>query len=332
MELISKQRPITEVIEDESSSTELKQQLALSQRARQYASEQLHLPDNDSYKTYADLERPYVVWNVVATPAYSIKPKEWCYFIVGCLSYRGVFDKQEAEQLAEQLKLEGLDVSVFGTAAYSTLGYFDDPLLNTMLRHGDANLVGVMFHELAHQTVYVENDTAFNEAFASAVEQEGLRRWFNESDTPREYEAYLQKKSHRHEFYGLVTSTRKELQNVFASVETETEKQLLKDQVYLNFKQEYKVWREASHYNGFDNWMQRDLNNSHLALIATYQELVPTFINMLDSVDGDMQKFYQMVKTISEKDKQARQSILALYKGIKTPTSNVKYVLEESAR
>lgn len=332
LDLMAKQRPVTEVIEDEASSKALKQKLALAQRARQFATETLHLPDNDSYKQYADLERPYVVWNVVATPAYSIKPKEWCYFIVGCLSYRGVFDKQEAEELAEQLKVEGLDVSVFGTAAYSTLGYFDDPLLNTMLRHGDASLIGVIFHELAHQTVYVENDTAFNEAFATAVEQEGLRRWFNQSGTPGEYETYLQKKSYRHEFYGLVTDTRKELESAFVSAETNKEKQVLKDQVYLGFKQEYKEWRATSQYSGFDNWMQRDLNNSHLALIATYQELVPTFINMLASVDGDMQKFYQMVKTIGEKDKQARQSVLALYKGTKPPASEIKYVLDETAR
>jgi len=332
MDLMSKQRPIIDVIEDKSSSKALKQKLALAQRARQFASEQLYLPDNDSYKHYADLERPYVVWNVVATQAYSIKPKEWCYFIVGCLSYRGVFDKQEAEQLAEQLKTEGMDVSVFGTAAYSTLGYFDDPLLNTMMRHGDASLVGVMFHELAHQTVYVENDTAFNEAFATAVEQEGLRRWFNQVGKPGEYEAYLQKKRYRHEFYSLITTTRKALDKSFNTAEKEADKQRQKEQIYIGFKADYQQWRKASQYPGFDNWMQRDLNNSHLALIATYQELVPTFINMLASVDGDMQKFYEMVKTIGEKDKQARQSVLALYKGIKSPASNVEYVLKETAR
>ena len=323
LDLISRERPVAEVIEDKASSAELKRKLVLSQRVRQFASEALHLPDNDSYKQYADLERPYVVWNVVATPAYSIKPKEWCYFIVGCLSYRGVFDKQEAEQLAKELKVEGLDVSVFGTAAYSTLGYFDDPLLNTMLRHGDTNLIGIIFHELAHQMVYVENDTAFNEAFATAVEQEGLRRWFNRAGKPGEYEAYLQKKRYRHAFYGLIIRTREKLETAFAAAATDKEKQRSKEQIYLGFKHEYKAWREASGYAGFDNWMQRDLNNSHLALIATYQELVPTFINVLASVGGDMLKFYETVKILGEKDKKTRASLLALYKGIKTSSTNV---------
>ncbi len=323
LDLISRERPVAEVIEDKASSAELKRKLVLSQRVRQFASEALHLPDNDSYKQYADLERPYVVWNVVATPAYSIKPKEWCYFIVGCLSYRGVFDKQEAEQLAAELKAGGQDVSVFGTAAYSTLGYFDDPLLNTMLRHGDTNLIGIIFHELAHQTVYVENDTAFNEAFATAVEQEGLRRWFDQVGKPGEYETYLQKKIYRHEFYTLISQTRRELENAFTSAKTKQEKQKAKEQVYLGFKHKYKEWREARAYFGFDQWMQRDLNNSHLALIATYQERVPTFIKMLASVNGDMKKFYEMVRTIGEKDKETRRSLFALYKGIKTAKNNL---------
>lgn len=326
MDLISKQRPIEDVIEDKTAATELKQKLILSLRARQFATQELHLPDNESYSQYADLERPYVVWNVVATPPYSIKPQEWCYLFVGCLSYRGVFDKTEAEKLAAELRQAGQDVSVFGSAAYSTLGYFDDPLLNTMMRHGDANLIGVIFHELAHQTVYVESDTAFNEAFASTIEQEGLRRWFNKVGNPDEYEKYLQKKQLRHEFYALITRTREALEDAFEISESEEEKQRQKTAIYNDFKQEYKTWSESRGYHAFDNWMQRDLNNSHLALIATYQDLVPTFINMLDSVDGDLKKFYEMVETIGEKDKETRETLLALYKGIKTTSrENVNY-------
>jgi len=318
LDLMARERPVDEVIEDETTSDELKNRLLLSQQARVFATEALHLPDNDSYKMYADLERPYVVWNVVATPAYSIKPKQWCFFIVGCLSYRGMFDEQEAKQLAEQLKQQGMDVSVFGSAAYSTLGYFDDPLLNTMMRHGDANLIGVIFHELAHQTIYIEDDTAFNEAFATAVEQEGLRRWFEAMGEPGQYEAYMQKKTYRHEFYKLITQTRVKLDDVFSSDKDVKQKQIQKQAIYQAFKQDYLEWRKERNYYAFDNWMQRELNNSHLALIATYQDLVPNFTNLLASVNGDLQKFYELVSTISKKDKATRKSVLSMYKGIKT--------------
>lgn len=318
LDLMSRQRPVQEVIEDHNTPDQLKRKLELSQQARIFASKELHLPDNESYKNYADLERPYVVWNVVATRAYSIKPKQWCFLIVGCLSYRGIFDKNEAYQLAAELRESGMDVSVFGTAAYSTLGYFDDPLLNTMLRHGDANLIGVIFHELAHQTVYIENDTAFNEAFATAVEQEGLRRWYIATNQTDEYEKYLVNKQYRHEFYSMITHTREQLANAFDKAKTDEEKQYNKQAIYRSFKTEYKQWRRTREYDVFDQWMQRDLNNSHLALIATYQEKVPTFINLLASVDGDMQRFYELVKTVGEKDKDSRELFLGMYKSVRT--------------
>lgn len=318
LELMSKERPINEVIQDKSSTAELKRKLRLAQKARHFATVKLYLPDNDSYKEYADLRRPFVVWNVVATPAYSIKPKQWCFLIVGCLSYRGSFDKQDAEQLAVELKQEGMDSSVFGTAAYSTLGYFDDPLLNTMLRNGDTNLVGVIFHELAHQTVYVDSDTAFNEAFATTVEQEGLRRWYKQLGKPEQYAVYLESKQYQHEFYQLILKTRQRLAEAFRTAGSEQEKQKRKTEIYREFKVDYKSWSEKRNYHAYDKWMQRDLNNSHLALIATYQNLVPTFMNMLASVDGDLKKFYQLVAEVAEKDRASRKSILAMYKGITT--------------
>ncbi|MGD8927031.1 MAG: aminopeptidase, partial [Thioalkalispiraceae bacterium] len=289
LELMSRERPIDEVIRDKSTPKELKRKLELAERARAFAIEQLHLPDNDSYTEYADLERPYVVWNVVATPAYSIQPRQWCFLIVGCLSYRGSFDQRDATEMATALKQQGMDTSVFGTAAYSTLGYFDDPLLNTMLRNGDTSMVGVIFHELAHQTVYVDSDTAFNEAFASAVEQEGLRRWFDKMGTPEQYQDYLLKKQYRHEFFSLITRTRTQLDVVFKTALPDKEKQKRKQEIYARFKNNYKAWSNKRNYHAFDKWMQQDLNNSHLALVATYQDLVPAFLNLLTSVNGDLE-------------------------------------------
>jgi len=318
LDLVSKERPIDEVLSDTSTTDELKQKLNLAKAAREFASTQLYLPDNDSYKTYADLERTYVVWNVVATPAYSIKPKTWCFMIVGCLSYRGYFEKQKAIDLAHELKREGLDVQVSGASAYSTLGYFDDPLLNTMMVHSDASLVGIIFHELAHQVIYIDGDTAFNEAFATAVEQEGLRRWFEEqsegSSDSDQYRQYLSKKQTKHQFYEMLKRTRLSLQTVFEQADNDQQKLTAKQKVYAQLQQDYKQFRKQTNFYAYDNWMQRDLNNAHLALIATYQDLVPSFINLLAMVDGDLSAFYKRVEELGNMDKVIRDKQLAAYK------------------
>lgn len=313
LDLMSREKPIKELLEQEAITTELKRRLSLSLAAREFASKEMLLPDNDSYKNYADLERPYVVWTVVATPPYSTKPKEWCFYIVGCLSYRGYFSKDEADQLAEELKQDGMDVSVGGTLAYSTLGYFDDPLVNTMMRYDDASLIGIIFHELAHQKVHVDHDTAYNEAFATAVEQEGLRRWYQQKGTPGQYEKYIQHKQRRHTFYTMLKNVRNKLNDAFTHSKTDQEKETAKKTIYKDFKREYKIWSEQIDYRGFDNWVDRDLNNSHLAMIATYQDLVPTFSQMLASVDGDLDSFYELVFEVGNKDKLERNKLLLAY-------------------
>ncbi len=314
LDLVSKERPIDEVLTDTDTTDELKQKLNLARQAREFATIQLSLPDNDSYKTYADLERPYVVWNVIATPAYSIKPKTWCFMIVGCLSYRGYFEKQKALDLASELKNEGLDVQVSGASAYSTLGYFDDPLLNTMMAHNDASLVGIIFHELAHQIIYIDGDTAFNEAFATAVEQEGLHRWFKSQSDLAKYNEYLSHKQSKHDFYQMLKNTRQSLQLAFEQAEDEQQKQSAKQTIYQQLQLDYKQWREQTQFYGYDQWMQRDLNNAHLALVATYQDLVPSFLNLLATVEGDLPTFYKRVAELGDMDKELRDKQLAAYK------------------
>jgi len=313
VDLISRERPLDDVLNDPKTSDALKQKLQLAKQARQFASLQLLLPDNDSYKTYADLQRDSVVWNVIATPAYSVKAKNWCFLIVGCLSYRGYFEEQDAVELASRLKTDGLDVQVSGAWAYSTLGYFDDPLLNTMMGHSDASLIGIIFHELAHQVVYISGDTAFNEAFATAVEQEGLRRWFKQQDDEKKYQDYLQRKQAKHRFYELLKITRDKLNIAFEQDTTEQQKLTAKKTIYAQLKTDYKKWRVENNFYAYDRWMQRDLNNSHLALIATYQDLVPTFLSILASVDGDLTQFYKLVEELGELEKEQRQQRLASF-------------------
>ena len=300
LELKSREQAVSELLADAQLDLTLRNRLLLAQQARQFASQQLGLPDNDSYTMYADLGRPFVVWNVIATPALSIEPKQWCYLFVGCLDYRGFFAKQEAQRYAQELVTEGLDVAVAGATAYSTLGYFDDPLLNTMLRRDEAELVGVIFHELAHQLVYVEGDTAFNEAFASTVEQEGLRRWYAARGDELVFQGYMRDREQRQAIFTMLRNTRSQLDTLYHSGIDNAGKVNAKAAIFGELKLEYREWRIQHEYAGFDNWFAQDLNNAHLALIATYQDLVPEFLTMLGAVDGNLQMFYKEVERFAQ--------------------------------
>ena len=174
---LSKREPIGRVIDDPSTPPALRAKLQEVTEIRDFASRDLSLPDNGSYRSYADVGRPYVVWNVVAAPEFSLNPRRWCYPIVGCVAYRGYFHETKARSYAAKLRGEGLDVSVGGVAAYSTLGHFSDPILNTMMGWDDVELASIVFHELTHQLLYARNDSSFNEALATTVEEEGVRRW-----------------------------------------------------------------------------------------------------------------------------------------------------------
>ena len=314
IDLVARERPIDDLLNDQKTSDALKQKLSLALEARAFATDQLALPDNDSYKQYADLERPYAVWNVIATPRYAIETQKWCFMVVGCLSYRGYFNKQDAQTLANQLREDGMDVIVSGAAAYSTLGWMDDPLLNTLVQRSDGAMVGIIFHELAHQVVYVKGDSAFNEAFASAVEDEGLRRWYTLHDNTQAYQQYRDKKAQQQMIYQQLQSTRTQLDAVYHQNIPDEEKQRQKEQIFAELKIWYQDWRKNHDYAGFDGWMGKELNNAHLALIATYQQLVPDFLLALQSVDGDMKKFFELINTMVDLDNAQRRLQLAGYR------------------
>lgn len=300
LDLKSRELAVSELLADPELDATLRDRLQLAQQARLFAIEQLALPDSDSYTTYADLQRPFVVWNVVATPPLLVEPKEWCYLFVGCLNYRGFFDKARAQSYLEELRQEGLDVALAGATAYSTLGYFDDPLLNTMLRRDEAELVGVIFHELAHQLIYIEGDTPFNEAFASSVEQEGLRRWFAAQGDPDKFRHYLHDKAQRQSVFAMLMATRNRLDELYSSNLDKQTKLSEKSVIFAKLKADYRDWRKQHDYAGFDKWFTQELNNAHLALIATYQDLVPNFLALLGSVNGDLPMFYKKVEQLAE--------------------------------
>jgi predicted aminopeptidase len=217
MELLHRRQPIDELVTDNSIPLELRERLVLVNDARQFAVDALSLPDNDSYRSYADLERDFVVWNVVAAPEFSLEPKQWCYPVAGCVAYRGYFAEESARKLASKLESQGFDVMVGGVSAYSTLGRFADPVLNTMMRWNDDDLVETLFHELAHQLVYVKDDSQFNESFATTVAQTGLERWREHDGEGGLSESWQRRRRESAEFVALAISAREELETLYAS-------------------------------------------------------------------------------------------------------------------
>lgn len=299
-DILNQEQPISEILAEPELDPELRKLLEQMQQARDFASEELGLPENNSYREYADIGRDYVIWNVIATEEFSVEPQTWCFPFAGCVSYRGYFSKSDAEDFADQLRIESKDVYVVGTRAYSTLGWFDDPLLNTMLYRDEAMRVGVLFHELAHQKLYVQDDTAFNEAFATAVAQEGVRRWFLYNSNTSEYERYLESQQYRAEFNVLLKQTRSRLQELYKQSDDPVSMRKAKQRVFLQLKKDYAGLKyNWDHDNRYDTWMAQPLNNAHLALVEIYHELVPAFKRYLQNAEGDLLLFYKQIDQLS---------------------------------
>lgn len=311
--LLSKRRDVAGLLADPELSPELRTKLELSQRARDFATQVLHLPDNGSYRSYAELDRDYAVWNVIATEEFSVRARNWCFPVTGCVSYRGYFKREDAEAYAERLRTQGYDTYVAGALAYSTLGWFEDPVLSTMLRRSEPNLVGLLFHELAHQRLYVKGNSALNEAFATVVEREGVRRWFVAQQDAVGYATYLLAQQRTEAFFAMVNETRERLRVVYALPIAEDEKRIRKRAVLRGLADEqYRTYKAAwDDYSGFDAWMARELNNAHLALVATYNAWVPALQSLLESLDGDLPAFYDEVARIGALGPEAQNLRLA---------------------
>jgi len=311
MEILSKREPISKVIANPSTTDTLRERLEYVAAARDFASRELGLPDNKSYRSYADLERPYVVWNVFATPEFSVKARQWCFPIAGCVVYRGYFSQEAAMNYARRLNRNGYDAAVGGVAAYSTLGHFDDPVLNTMLRWSDAQLAATLFHELAHQVVYVPGDSDFNEGFATIVEEVGLERWLEARGALRQLEGWQRQRQRNREFIALLLRTRDRLEALYASDLPPEEMRARKQYEFGLMKLEYeRMKREWGGYAGYDAWFSRTLNNAHLVSAATYHGCVPGLRRVFESVGEDLEKFYAEMKAIEGPEGAKRRSEL----------------------
>jgi predicted aminopeptidase len=309
--LMGNSRSIDDLLQDGAVTADLKKRLELVRAARRFASAELGLPQNDSYQSYASLDREAVVWSVVATPEFSVQPKQWCYPVVGCASYRGYFKKGDAQRYGDDLRQQGMDVTVLPNPAYSTLGWFDDPLPSTVINWPEPYLVGLIFHELAHQQLYVSGDSAFNEAFAMTVEQVGVERWFMSRRDMHGLKLWRERKQLRDEFTTLLLDARGRLQQLYAATLTDSEKRMRKRAEFARLKTEYlqlKTRRKGA--AGFDRWFEADLNNARLASVATYDRFVPAFVKLLHESKGDLKSFYQTCKILGELSQEQRRAKL----------------------
>lgn len=303
---------IQRLIERPDLSEELAEKFARVMDIREFAERELGLPVGKNYSTYVDVEREHVVWNVFAAPEFSVDPVSWCYPIAGCAAYRGYFSEQPALNYAAKLEEDGFDVYTGGVDAYSTLGWFEDSLLSTVLNRVDYQLAGLIFHELAHQLVYVPGDTTFNESFATAVEREGVRRWLNESNEVSNIDAALLDYDRQQQFVDLVTDYRDRFESLYQLDLVEASMRSQKLQLQQALREEYDALKQQwQGYAGYDAWFSASLNNAQLSTVASYNDLLPFFAAIFDRSNQDFTAFYVEVSRIADLPERERDELVA---------------------
>jgi predicted aminopeptidase len=319
LQIMSAARPVNELLQEPDVSQRLRERLLLSQRIRDYAIRELKLPDNPSYRRYADLHRSAAVWNVTAAPAYSLELRTWCFPVTGCIGYRGYYDEGKAKAEAGELAQQGYETNVYPVTAYSTLGLMNwaggDPLLNTFLGYPEGELARMIFHELAHQVVYAKNDTTFNESFATAVERLGGARWLQTQADERARRDYAAFDERRRLFRELSRVTREQLTALYETPGLSAEaKEQGKRKIMEQFRAGYAQMKESAGgdpavWRGYDRWV-REANNAFFGAQAAYDELVPGFEALFHARGDDWQKFYEAVRQLAALPKPQRHRLL----------------------
>jgi predicted aminopeptidase len=312
--ILNKKRPIRELLNNPDIPEKLKEKLRLVMDIRLFAKNELFLPVKDQYLSFVELDRRFAGWNIWATPEFSFKPKSWCYPIIGCAVYRGYFSKKDAIDYGHELEAQGYDVYIGGVAAYSTLGWLDDPVFSTFIYRSDIHLAALIFHELSHHLLYIGDDTTFNESFAIAVEQESVRRWLSARNNLKASEDYKMDYQRRRKFIEMVTKYRKELESLYAGDLPAPEKRQAKAAVFEKLKDEYRLLKQQwGGYSGYDLWMSRKMSNAKLISVSTYHDLVPAFLELLKTCNNDLKVFYKTCRELSEKPKAERLRYLEKY-------------------
>ncbi|MEO7390762.1 MAG: aminopeptidase [Ramlibacter sp.] len=317
LKVMNAARPVEDWLGDAQTSERLRARLVLSQRIRSYAVTELKLPDNPSYRRYADLQRSAVVWNVVAAPPYSVTLRSWCFAVTGCVTYRGYFDEALARAEAARLAGEGLESNVYPVPAYSTLGWMNwaggDPLLNTFIHYPEGELARLIFHELAHQVLYARDDTMFNESFATSVERLGSTRWLATQSTDAARKDYAEFNGRRSQFRTLALATRKRLEGIYDS-QSGAQRDALKLETLKEFRAQYARLRDGwggdvSRFRGYDLWVER-ANNASFGAQAAYDGLVPGFEALFAREGEDWTRFYDAARRLAELPKDQRHRLL----------------------
>ncbi len=339
-QIFAHQQSIEKLLAAADTPQPLKERFELLRDLRAFASNDLRLPTDSHYRNYVDVHRPFVVWNVEAAPEFSMEPKTWWYPLLGSLEYRGYFSKQGATNYGASLRAKGYDVSVGGVGAYSTLGWFKDPVLNTFIFEPDADLAEIIFHELGHQRLFARGDTDFNEAFATTVGQEGARRWLTARGNSSGLKAYLAHLQRSDQFVHLVMSTRAKLEALYGDELTEDGKikaglkkntaapdqlRQRKQQILRELQAEYARLKET--WDGdkeYDGWFMHPINNAHLNSVAAYYDFVPAFEQLLTANGGDMEKFYQAAERLSKRAKRDRHEQLRMLARARVPAAQAQ--------
>lgn len=312
VQIMAARENVAKLIHDPSTLEALRAKLTSAGTIRRFATNELALPENNSYRSYVDIGRDAVTWAVFAAPQFSLTPRTWCFPVFGCVPYRGYFARKSATESAIELHRQGLDVYVTGVTAYSTLGWSSDPLLSTMLRQDDTYLASLVFHELAHQRIYMDDDSAFNEAFAVAVETTGVRKWLRAAGDHARLRRYEADRKRRADFLGLVSKTRDELRQVYESSGSSERMAADKAAAIDKLRMRYRQMRDKrwAGYRGYDAWFDARINNAKLAATAVYGEQVPAFLRLFDLCSSDYPRFYASVRRIADMQKPSRAEAL----------------------
>ena len=304
---------IEEMLASEDTDPELARELELAVEIREFAASGLGLADNESYRQFVRTGQDAVTWNVVAAPEFSLEPRRWCFLVSGCVSYRGYFERSDAEGFGRKLGAEGWDVAVSPAVAYSTLGWFEDPLLDTMFRYSDEQLAAFIFHELAHQQLYVRGDTGFNEAYATFVEETGVEIWLRATERQDGLREWQQKQSASIQFNQLLLETRKHLDSLYGSQAPDSEKRAVKEKTFRELAERYQKlvrdeWAGHDYYSG---WFENEPNNARLALANSYRGGVCAFSRLFESAGGDMERFHRLAAVKADASEQERSEWLS---------------------
>lgn len=304
---------IEEMLAAEDTDPELARELALAVEIREFAASTLGLADNESYRQFVRTGQDAVTWNVVAAPEFSLEPRRWCFLVSGCVSYRGYFERIDADEFGNKLAAEGWDVAVSPAVAYSTLGWFEDPLLDTMFRYSDEQLAAFIFHELAHQQLYVRGDTEFNEAYATFVEEAGVEIWLKTNERQDRLREWRQMQSASIQFNQLLLETRKRLDSLYRSQAADSEKRAGKEEAFRQLAESHQKlvrdeWSGQSYYSG---WFENEPNNARLALANSYRGGVCAFTGLFESAGGDMERFHRLAAVKANASEQERSEWLS---------------------